>query len=151
MESAIHRIRIRETNCVIQWIAPFARLSYLTFKSCTWFASTLSCLRECFFFHECLRTFYYLVRWHKTVFWELKQWDKYVYTPSWIPWKPHQISHDYGQSLYSFSDQNVLNTIPSKRAHTYAAHTGDRHPRFLNLRPQKATDIHFNQDNGTRH
>ena len=71
MESAIHRISIRETNCVIQWIARFARLSYLTFKSCTWFASPLSCLRECFF-HECLRTFYYLVLWHKTVFSELK-------------------------------------------------------------------------------
>ena len=49
MKSAIHRISIRETNYVIRRIAPFARLSYLTFKSCTWFASPLSCLREYFF------------------------------------------------------------------------------------------------------
>ena len=150
MESAIHRISIRETNCVIQWIAPFARLSYLTFKSCTWFASPLSCLRE-YFFSRMSTNFLLFGTLTQNGLLGAESWDKYVYTPSWFPWKPHQISHDYGQSLYSFSDQNVLNTIPSKRAHTYAAHIGDRYPRFLSLRPQKATDIHFNQDNGTWH
>ena len=150
MESAIHRISIRETNYVIQWIAPFARLSYLTFKSCTWFASPLSCLRE-YFFSRMSTNFLLFGTLTQNGLLGAKSWDKYVYTPSWFPWKPHQISHDYGQSLYSFSDQNVLNTIPSKRAHTYAAQIGDRYPRFLNLRPQKATDIHFNQDNGTWH
>ena len=115
MESAIHRISIRETNCVIH--APFARLSCLTFKGCTWFASPLYCLRE-YFFSRMSTNFLLFGTLTQNGLLEVESWDKYVYTPSWFPWKPHQISHHYGQSLYSFSDQNVLNTIPSKRPHT---------------------------------
>ena len=127
IENALHRISIRETNCVIQWIAPFAWLSYLIFKSCTWFASPLSCLRE-YFFSRMSTNFLLFGTLTQNGLLGAESWDKYVYTPWWFPWKPHQISHDYGQSLYSFSDQNVLNTIPSKRAHTYAAHI--RRPLF---------------------
>ena len=115
---------IRETNCVIQWIAAFARLSYLTFKSCTWFASHYLAWENAFF-SRMSTNFLLFGSLTQNGLLGAESWDKYVYTPSWFPWKPHQISHHYGKSLYSFSDQNVLNTIPSEEG-TYVCRTNRR-------------------------
>ena len=100
MESAIHRISIRETNYVIQWIAPFARLSYLTFKSCTWFASPLSCLRE-YFFSRMSTNFLLFGSLTQNGLLGAESWDKYVYTPSTSSPENHTRFHTIMEKAYT--------------------------------------------------